>query len=384
MNSILIQNGNVFDSKKGTFTHASVSLNFDVIKAIEEISEEEASIIIDASNLYVTPGLIDFHGHFFEKGSEIGVNPDLACLPFGVTGAVDAGSSGISNFESFSSQVLKTTLVTMKCFLNVSPIGLITTKFHENIDPKIIDENKIISLLKNNKDSILGLKLRMSKEVVMEHGMEPLKKARLIADKIGCKINVHVTNPTGTIAELLQYFKAGDIFTHVFHGKGETIIKDGKVIKEIREARKKGVIFDAANGGNHFSFDVAQNALKDGFLPDIISTDITKNTLMKPPVFSLVNILTKYLALGVDFADLIPMCTSNAAKIMGLEKTIGDILPGKNADIALFNIIDQTISFNDFTNKTLVGQKNIEPVMTLKNGVIVYLNPTYVHILRRG
>lgn len=294
----------------------------------------------------------------------------MVCIPFGVIGVVGADSFGIANFEIFSSQILR--------------ISLITTKFYDNINPQIIDEDKIISLLRRHKDSILGLKLRTSKETALPSDMESLKKTRKIADKTGCIINIHATNPVGSIVKLLEYLNPGDISTHVFRGKGKTIIKDGAVLKEIYEARDKGILFDAANGRNHFSFDVAQKAIEDGFFPDIISTDITKNTLMKPPVFSLVYILSKYLALGMKLTDIIPTCTSNAAKIMGLSDSIGAIISGNNADITIFNIIDQKIIFQDFNGKILVGEKSIEPVVTIKDGVILFLNPRYVDIVRRG
>ncbi len=105
---------------------------------------------------------------------------------------------------------------------------------------------------------------------------------------------------------------------------------------------------------------------------------------MKPPVFSLIHILSKYLNMGVSLEDLIPRCTQNAAKIMGLDAQIGDIVPGKNADITLFNVIDQVTHFTDFTNKEWVGTKYIQPVMTIKDGVIYYLNPQYVNIVTKG
>ncbi len=253
MYSIKIENGQVFDSTQKAFIHATVGVNDTLIKTVEPHSDSgNAQILVDASNLYVAPGFIDFHGHFFEQGSDIGVDPDLASLPFGITALGDAGSTGVSNFESFLSQILRTAHVTMRCFINLSPAGLVTTKYHEDVNPAIMDEDKIALLYAKHKDVILGLKLRLSKEVVGEHGMAPLKKARSIADKLGCILNVHVTNPAGSIVEMLRYFKAGDVFTHVFHGKGETIIKDDKVMPEILSARKRGVIFDAANGGTTF------------------------------------------------------------------------------------------------------------------------------------
>ena len=388
MDSIAIHNGRVFDSNQKEFIPGSVELDAGSIQTLEfgssKKSAPEAKIHIDASRLYVSPGFIDFHGHFFEKGTDIGVDPDLASLPFGVTAVVDAGSTGISNFEAFSAQVLKRSRVTMKAFLNMAPAGLVTTQFHEDVNPELIDEQNIERGYQANRELLLGLKLRLSKEVILGHGLEPLKKARILADKLGCRLNLHMTNPAARIAEVLPYLKAGDLFAHMFHGKGETIVKDGQVLPEILKAREQGVLFDAANGANHFSFAVARDSIQCGFLPDIISTDITKNTLMKPPVFSLIHTLSKYLNMGVCLEDLIPACTAIPARIMGTDAQMGSIAPGKNADITLFDVIDQAVSFTDSARKEFVGQKYIEPVLTVKNGVILFLNPRYVNIIARG
>ncbi len=105
----------------------------------------------------------------------------------------------------------------------------------------------------------------------------------------------------------------------MFHGKGSTIIgQDGKVLPEVMAARKRGVIFDAANGKSHFAFKTAKAALADGFMPDIISSDLTWMTMFKQPTFGLPWLMSKYLALGMKLSDIVKACTATPAAVIGM------------------------------------------------------------------
>lgn len=224
---------------------------------------------------------------------------------------------GTANYEAFRFLTFNSR-VRILAYLNVCPAGLATKAYHENLDPACFQKNTILRYLKKYKDQLLGLKLRSSKELVGEYGLEPLRTMISIAEEAHCPVVVHTTNPPVPPEELAGLLRAGDVYAHVYQGKGDTVVRNGHVIEEMREHQKRGVIFDAANGVNHFSLSVAQTCMAEGFLPDIISTDLTTKSAYKPGmVFSLPFILSKYIALGMPLLEIIRRVTTNPARVIG-------------------------------------------------------------------
>jgi len=224
--------------------------------------------VINANGCLVLPGLIDFHTHLFYQGSQHGVPADAALLPLGIKTAIDGGTAGISNYELFYKSVVVNSVVRIKSYLNVSPTGMATATYDENINPKYFEEERIEQLFSTYPGELLGLKARANKEAVGELGIEPVKAMLRIAEKISCPIAVHTTNPPISTEELVDIFWPNDVFVHVYHVAGNTILDgNNKVLTAVKEARKRGVIFDAANGRGHFAFKTAQAALNENFVP---------------------------------------------------------------------------------------------------------------------
>lgn len=145
----------------------------------------------------------------------------------------------------------------------------------ENYDPDNIDENKIHALFRQYRNVLQGLKLKVQTEDIAEYGLKPLTESLRIANDLKCPVAIHSTHPVVPMKELVSLLRRGDIIAHAFHGKGSTILTDeGVVLAEVRQARERGVIFDAANGHSHFSMNTARRAIANGFLPDIISSDL--------------------------------------------------------------------------------------------------------------
>ncbi|MDR2006749.1 MAG: amidohydrolase family protein [Acidaminococcales bacterium] len=167
--------------------------------------------------------------------------------------------------------------------------------------------------------------------------------------------------------------RAGDVFCHVHQGAGHTILgNNGKVLPEIAAAQKRGVIFDAANGRNNFSFTVAQQAIQEGFLPDVISSDLTAKTLYGDFVFGLPYVMMKYLNMGMQLQDVIASCTSNPARQMGLSGKIGTLAPGAFADVAVFRHIRKKYVMHDNSGKSIEGEHLLLPQLTVLNGKVVF------------
>jgi predicted amidohydrolase len=334
----------------------------------------EADLVIDASGCLVMPGLIDFHAHMYAGGTEIGVVPDSAFLPQGVTTAVDAGSAGISGYEGFVHSIVARSRVRILSYINVSPSGIPTTRYHEEVNPKYYDLAATKRFLQKNKGQLLGLKIRQSRDIVGELGLEPLRATLKMAESLGCPVVVHTTDPPSSMEDIAALLRRKDVFCHVFHGKGNTIIgPDGKVLPGIREARKRGVIFDAANGRSHFTFKTSRAALADGFPPDVISTDATANTIYEGGyVFGLPFLISKYLYLGMALPEVVAACTATPARLVGLEGKIGTLAPGAVADVAIFRLGQKKVTFVDQQGQKETGDRLLIPQLTLRDGRVAY------------
>lgn len=368
-----IVGGIIIDPENDVCSRGEILIKGNRIFSITKETNTDAENIIDAQGCIVIPGLIDFHVHLFAGGTEQGINADAALIPMGVTTAVDAGSSGTANYKMFHSAIINTSMMRIKAFLNVSPVGQATIRHHEQLDPQYYDEVGIIELFERYPNELLGLKVRQSKNIIDDLGLKPLKAAIQIAKQIYRPVVVHTTNPPVPMETLVSFLRPGDIFCHVFNGIGETIIgDDGKVKPAMYEARKNGIIFDAANGRVNFSAKVAKEALSEGFFPDIISSDLTTRTLYNKLVFGLPYIMMKYINMGMPVKQVVAACTSTPAKLIGMAGQIGTLSAGALADIAIFRLTEKQAEFQDNLGETIIGDKWLIPQMTIINGKIVF------------
>lgn len=371
---ILIKNGLVVNPSDNTMEVMDVAVvKRKIFQKGKNITDINADIEIDATGCIITPGLIDCHLHLFAGSGESGMQPDITFLPFGVTGGVDGGSAGISNYELFSSVIIHHSVTTVKAYLSPSPAGQATIKYYpENVDPKHFDVERIADCVERHRGEIVAIKMRISRNIVGEFGLKPLEAAVKIGERVGLPVVVHSTDPAGNVEQVLDILRPGDVFGHAFHGTGDCIIgKDGRVKPCVHAARKRGILFDVANGIAHFVISVAQQALAEGFLPDTISTDETTKSMYRQPVHSLPFIMSKYLCLGMSLQDVICATTWRPAQIYGFDG-MGTLCEGANADIAVFKLIEKPMRFRDTRGDFLNGNKALIPQMTVKNGTILY------------
>ena len=370
---LMIKNGNVLDSECEKAEKKDIVLDNGKIIKVGTNLKYDAKQVIDAEGCIVSPGLVDYHLHLFKGASDHGIIPDSALLPNGVTTAVDAGTSGVSTYHAFRRLTAENTQLRTKALLNISPIGMLNDMQHENLDPKYFDEKRMRELFETYPDDLVGIKLRMSLDVNPEMKEETLYKTIEIAETLGKRLIVHVTNPAMDIEKMALALRAGDVFCHMFQGKNQSIIdENGKIRNGIIQAREKGVLFDACNGRSNFDTDVAKKAMQQGFIPDIISTDMTTSTLYIQPVISLPFVMSKYLALGMSLPDVIRKSSLFPAKLLGLDRQIGRIEEGFIGDIAIFKLKKKKVEFVDYLGKKMVGSEVLVPQATIKDGIIVY------------
>jgi len=369
-----IAGGTIIDPERGINAQGDVLIRGNTVVEAAAGEIADAATTIDARGCLVLPGLIDFHAHLYAGGTESGVHADSALLPMGVTTAVDAGSCGSANYESFVRTVVAVSQVRIFSFINISPGGLICTRYAEQLDPQYYDEPRIAELFHRYRGQCLGLKIRLSKEIVGSLGSEPLERTLQIADRLGCSVTVHTTNPPVPPDEIAGMLRPADVYCHMYQGVGDTILgSDGKVRAGLYDARRRGVVFDSANGRKNFSFCVAREALAEGFPPDIISSDLTKKTLFSDFVFSLPFTMMKFLKLGMSIERVVAASTSVPARQIGMQGRLGTLAPGAFADVAIFRREKkQPLVVKDDSGDSITVEDWLVPQMTILGGRIVY------------
>ena len=370
--NLIIENGYVLDPATNDEGIKTIAIKNDRIVPYDQTIEAKQKI--NAAGYYVFPGFIDFHTHIYE-GCAFAVKPELL-FPYGVTAVVDAGTTGCINFEDFYRNTIQKSMVKIKAYLNISSIGQPGGGIEESLDPALFDEDKIAYLIDKYCDTILGIKIRFSKSLVEDFGIASMQKTLDLARKLKVAVCVHTTNPPIDAENLVSMLDKNDIYCHMFQGVGSTMIGENNSVKpEFWEAKKRGVVFDAANGRFNFDYNVALPALKEEFWPDIISTDLTKLSFNTPgisPVKNLSFIMSKYLNLGMSLEAIIRAVTTIPAKLMGMENEIGTVKEGAAADLCICKIEDTAAEFIDSKSEIRRGDKLFVPKATIVNGEIVY------------
>ena len=371
--TLLIRGGMVVDPARNLLAEGDVLIQGNSFVDLAAGEKAEAEDIVEAAGCLVMPGLIDHHVHCYAGGTELGFVPDPSLLPLGVTTAVDQGSTGIANCESFIQTIMNHSQVRLFCYVHVSPAGIVTERHNENVDPQNFSLERLKELFQQYPGRLVGLKVRAGQEMLGAFGLAPLKTAVEFATALNCRVTVHSANPPGEMGEILSLLRPGDVCCHFYHGRGSTILdENGKVRPEVRKARARGVIFDTADARIHHSYPIIQAALADGFCPDVISTDLTRASLFGNMVFGLPAVMSKYLSLGLGLPEVVRACTTSPASLIGMSGKLGTLAPGALADVAIFELKDKPFFYKNRMGETFRGSKLLIPKMTILNGKIMF------------
>lgn len=372
MYNYVIKNGRVYDPCKGSMENRDLYIEDGLLK---EFSSQTEYQVIDAKDCYVAPGLIDYHVHYFKGGAENGVNPDAASFPCGVTTAVDAGTCGAASYEIFQKAVIDQADVRLMAQLLVASGGQLTGKYAENLAPEFIDRDRIKQLFRMYPDSLVGLKTRLSSNIVSPETAEAsLKKSVDLCEELGCNLIVHITDPAMDLEKIVSMLRKGDVVCHMYQNKGESILDgNGNVRDGIWKARERGILFDACNGKNNFDLKVAQAAIEQGFYPDVISSDVNTVSYYQGVLHSLPRVLSKYLAFHMPLERILDAAVLMPAKLLNRPK-LASLAPGTEADLVIFKVEERPIVYEDWTcgRNRLDGREMIVPQMTIKGGNVVY------------
>lgn len=371
MYDLLLKGGRVIDPSQSIDDYQDIAVTGGQIAKIDkDIPVSQSLRTIDVSGKIVTPGLIDLHTHVYWGVSDTAVEADPACLAKGVTTAVDAGTAGAINFPGLKRYVVERSQTRILCFLNIAPTGL-PTFYPSDLYGSLqyADVVSPIRLAQENRDVIIGIKVLLSQHYVWNKGLQPLWLARFVADKAQCPLMIHIGNTPTPLTEFLGLMRPGDILTHCFTGLANGILDyAGKVIPAIQEALDRGVILDVGHGSGSFSFNVAKLALAQGLRPTI-STDL-QSLSIKGPVYDLPTTMSKFIALGLSLPEVVKATTIDAAKAIGWGKELGSLRIGAVGDIAVFDMLEGEFEFRDAHNNSMIGQRRLEPILTVRDGKV--------------
>ena len=377
---MIIRNGQVFDSVNAKFEKKDIGIYQGVFVALDE--DTQSNNEVDAEGNYVVPGIIDEHAHLNLYGTIIGANADTVCIPNGITTACDGGTCGASNFEQFYMSNIVRYESTVYSYLNVSTFGNKSLcKHEEDHDPADFREDLIDSLFEKYPQVLRGLKVRMCKETLGDHGISPLHAGiemseHLKAKGYHCPVAIHYDDlpENVTVKELFGTMRKDDVIAHVFQTKAETIFDENGKIKDcVWDAKKRGVYMDDCHGRVHWSYPNLQNAFSQSFYPDIISSDLVRVSEYNRPGFSLLYAMSVNSAAGMPTEKILQSVTYTPAKSLGIEEKAGVIREGAPADVAILDIRDvKDKTFTDNYGNSISGNKLFVPLMTVKGGRTAY------------
>ena len=372
---ILLKGGHLIDPKNRISALRDVAIKDGKIAAIApSIPPAQARKVIAVNGLYVVPGLIDIHAHVFSgtsgqglAGGDTSIHPDSFAQRVGVTTVVDAGSSGRHNFATFRSTIVDKSRTRVLVFLNIGGQGMPGDAKEQDLDD--MDAKAAAALAAANKDVIVGFKVAHyngPEWTPVERGVEAGTIANLpVMIDFGA---FHIARPFQDL--VLKKLRPGDIYTHAFYAPVPYFDATAKLLPYLHEARKRGVLFDVGHGGAAFEFKQAARAVKQGFPPDTISTDVHSGSL-NAGMKDMLNVMSKFLNMGLSLDDVIYRSTWNAARTIRREE-LGHLSVGAAADIAVLRHETGDYGFVDSWGAGLRGTRRLSNELTLRDGYVIY------------
>jgi dihydroorotase len=377
---LVIRGGEVLDPSQSLRGKRDVGIRWGVVEAVQEsIPAERALKSIDASGKLVLPGLVDLHCHVYPYGSAIGIPADELVQFQGTTTVVSAGDAGVNNLAALRRFIVAQTRARMYAFLHIANNGLSAFPVAElyNIDNAQVEACAMA--LAENPDFLLGVKVRMSENVIFKHGVEPLKRGIQACEMCGwpARMMVHIggVETRELMSDILNLLRPGDVLTHCYSGApnmGGTftnIVQEGKLLPAALAAKQRGVIFDVGHGGGSFDFTVADVAIPGGCTPDTISSDIHVFSGNSPGTPFLPNVMSKFMAMGFSLEQVVAMATIAPARIINRAPKIGTLQQGAPGDVSIMELVEGPVTFVDTRNNKRDGKAYLKPVQTVINGV---------------
>ena len=373
---LLLKGGHVIDARNNLSAVRDVAIKDGAIRAIAaDIPASQALKTVDVSGLYVTPGLIDLHAHVYRptygqgfRADNSMVYPDGFSFRNGVTTFVDPGGAGWRNFEDMKDKVIDRSRTRVLAFINIVGLGSAGGKYEQDLGDMEVKPTSEMAL--KYKGVIIGVKSAHYAGPEWDPFTRAVEVGK-IAD-IPIMVDFGSRRPERPLYDLLnKVFRPGDIYTHMYGGnRGEQDDKTLGPSQAMLDGRKRGVIFDVGHGSGSFRWRVAAPLMKAGFLPDTISTDLHARS-MNVGLKDMLNLMSKFLALGMPLDKVVAANTWNAARAIK-QPQLGHLSVGAVADVSVLRVEKGRFGFADQHGARLMGTERLRCELTIKDGKVVY------------
>lgn len=371
---LVVRGGRLLDPGSGLDAPGDIAFRGGTIAAIgARVDAHGARVVVDAGGRIVVPGLVDLHTHVYWGATGLGVDAESLCCRSGTTTFVDAGSAGAGNFAGFRRYVAESTSLHILAFLNVSYAGIFGFGpglwVGENWDLRLVDRDECARAIEANRDLVVGIKVRIGEEAGGPSGLVPLELALEVAERLQVPVMAHVDTPPPTLPEVLARLRPGDVWTHCFRAAPNAALSAaGEIDRAVLAARKRGVLFDVGHGFGSFSFETARRLIDEGILPDSISSDVHAFSV-DGPARDLLHVASKFLALGVPFAEIVRRMSCAPARCIG-RPDLGRLAVGGTGDAVVLGEDVGRFEFVDSQGEVLAGERRLRADCVIVDGAV--------------
>ena len=358
---LVLKGGRVIDPSARLDAIRDVAISNGRIAAIGASVAGTSINTVDAHGKLVVPGLIDIHTHAGRSAESAGL-----LLKDGVTGWIDAGTQGADHISDIVA-IARSSLQQGRVLINIGRAGLLSDG--DTMDLARADVSAARDAIAKNREYIVGVKARLSRDVAGQNDYEVLRRAQEVAKSFNLPVMIHMGQTISPLPKLLALLKRGDIVTHMFAPPPNSIVDDsGHILPEVLAARARGIWFDVGNGvTGHMRWDTVEMIMKQGFLPDTISTDWNVNS-PTTGVIDLPNCMSKLLNYGMSVSQAVACATINASRTFAVFKNRGTLKVGAPADIALLDLREGKFEYFDNFNNKITGSQRFFPAGSVLEG----------------
>ena len=378
MHDLILRGGRLLDPGLNINCQADVAFSGGRISGIgEEVENAQAAELRRVDGCFVVPGLIDLHTHVYWGGTSLGVDAGAVAQVSGTTTFIDAGSAGPGNYAGFLRHIIEPSAPRILAFLNISFAGIFgfsrSVMVGECADIRLLDAAETLRVAKENLATIVGIKVRVGRIAGGASGIAPLEMAIEAAEELGLPVMTHIDLPPPNLQEILERLRPGDILTHCFRPFPNAPLVGGRIREEALLARERGVIFDIGHGMGSLSFATARGMMEQGFLPDVISSDV--HTLcIDGPAYDLLVTLSKFFAMGMPLGDLVERATLRPARAVR-RPALGVLQSGGLGDATVLAIEEGRYTYLDCTGEKMISDRRLVCKGCVVAGVFMPVEP---------
>jgi dihydroorotase len=400
----LLRGGRVICPDSGIDGIRDVAIRNGKIAAVQpDILPTSAREVVDVTGKLVLPGLIDTHAHVYQYVTgRFGMNADMVGVQSGVTTLVDQGGPSCMTLPGFRHFIAEPAKSRVYAFLSAYLVGGLEGHYYPNLySPDGVDIDATVKSATSNLDLVRGIKAHAEIGGFARWGIRVIEMAAEIGRRADLPVYVHFGQlwglpESGTNGEdvdtilnrVIPLLREGDVLAHPFtRHPGGFVNREGEVHPVIQAALNRGLKVDVGHG-SHFSYRLAKKAIAAGIIPTTLGADIHGyNTHVPAPAgtpdqhedeenhpfagqakFSLVQAMSSMMALGLTLEQVVPMVTSNPARMLGRADEIGALKIGRDADVSVIEQKTGRFVLRDNEKNEVIAERLLQPAFCLRAG----------------